>query len=202
MKASFGSVLVLLLYLLPGFLAMQLYQARYPAKPMSRFEAAGWSILHSFIILLGLASLADIFSCEALDVLSYRTNSEIQPMTIAVMLGGGVIWGGLLIAWHWLRIKFAFFPTPDPQAIWPVVVDNVPKEKLWVLVRTKQGTLYLGWVKEYSFDPTAEDHDFLLRPAYLVDNNLHVRRDLTQGGVYLNTRDIESLEMIPGKPKT
>ena len=70
-----------------------------------------------------------------------------------------------------------------------------------MLVRTRQGIFYLGWVREYSFDPGAEDHEFLLRPAYLVDNALQVQRDLTQGGVYLNTRDIESLEMIPGKPK-
>ena len=201
MKTPFGSVLVLLLYLLPGFLAMQLYQARYPAKPMSRFEAAGWSILHSFIILLGLASAAHIFGCASLDVLSHDTNSKIQPKTIIVLLGGGFIWGRILITYHWIRIRVPFLPAPDSQAIWPVVVDNVPKEKLWVLVHTKQGTLYLGWIKEYSFDPAAENHDFLLRPAYLVDKNLHVQRDLTQGGVYLNTRDIESLEMIPGKPK-
>ena len=69
-----------------------------------------------------------------------------------------------------------------------------------MIVRTKQGTLYLGWVKKYSFDPTVEDHDFLLRPAYLVDEDLNVKRDLKVGGVYLNTRDIESIEMIPGDP--
>ena len=142
-----------------------------------------------------------MLGCKALDILSPDVGSKIRPMTIAVLLGGGAIWGGILIAWHRLRIEFDFFPIPDPQAIWHVVVDNAPKEDLWVLARTKQDVLYLGWVKEYSFDPAAEDHEFLLRPAYLVDNNLHVQRDLEAGGVYLNTRDIESLEMIPGKPK-
>ena len=201
MKIPLGDTLVLLLYLLPGFLAMQIYRVRYPAKPLSRFEAIGWSILHSFLILLGLSTAAYMLGCKDPDILNPDSGSEIQPMMIAVLLGGGAIWGGILIAGHWLRIKLDFFPTPDPQAIWHVVVDNAPKDDLWVLARTKQDVLYLGWVKEYSFDPAAEDHEFLLRPAYLVDNDLHIRRDLTQGGVYLNTRNIESLEMIPGKPK-
>lgn len=204
MKIPLGDVLVLLLYLLPGFLAVQLYRAHYPAKPQSQFEVAVWSILHSFIVHLGLAGVgwvAHELGYGDLDIPSLKTDSEIQPKTISVLLGGGTVWGGVLIASYWVRVKVSFFPTPDPQAIWHVVVDNAPKKDLWMLARTKQDVLYLGWVKEYSFDPSAEDHEFLLRPAYLVDNNLHVQRDLTLGGVYLNTRDIESLEMIPGKPK-
>lgn len=70
-----------------------------------------------------------------------------------------------------------------------------------MLVRTKQGALYLGWLEQYSFDPSADDHEFVLCPAYLVDDDLNVKRDLKQGGVYLNTRDVESLEMIPGNQK-
>ena len=107
--------------------------------------------------------------------------------------------GGVLIAQHRLRIFIPFLPNPDPQAIWPVVA-TAPKEELWMIARTQQGVLYLGWVKKYSFDPAGENHDFLLRPAYLVDDDLNVKRDLSVGGVYLNTRDIESLEMIPGNP--
>ena len=145
MKIPLGDTLVLLLYLLPGFLAMQIYRARYPAKPLSRFEAAGWSILHSFIILLGLATAAYYMpGCKALDILNLDTGSKIRPVTIVVLLSGGAIWGGILIAWHRLRLQLAFFPTPDPQAIWHVVVDNAPKEDLWVLARTRQGVLYLG----------------------------------------------------------
>ncbi len=68
-----------------------------------------------------------------------------------------------------------------------------------MLVRTKQGACYLGWAESYSFDPAAEDHELLLRPAYLVDDKLNVLRTLEKGGVYMNTRDVESLEMIPGR---
>ena len=64
-----------------------------------------------------------------------------------------------------------------------------------MLACTKQGIRYFGWLERHSFDPAAENHDFLLRPAYLVDNDLYVQRDLEAGGVYLNTRDIESLEI-------
>ncbi len=198
MKIPFGDAVVLLLYLLPGFLAMQLFRARYPAKRVSQFEVVVWSVLHSFLVHLGLAGVAHVLGRGDLDLLSQGASSVIQPKTIAVLLCGGLVWGLILIACHRLRVNVAFIPSPDPLAIWPVVAGGAPKEELWALVRTKQGVLYLGWVEKYSFDPVAEDHDFLLRPAYLVNDNLDVQRDLQEGGVYLNTRDIESFEMIPG----
>jgi hypothetical protein len=57
----------------------------------------------------------------------------------------------------------------------------------------------VGWIDQYSFDPASEDHDFLLLPAYLVDESLEIVRDLRKGGVYLNTRDIEAIERMPGR---
>ena len=199
MKFPFGDVVVLLLYLLPGFLAMQLYRARYPAKRLSQFESIVWSILHSFFIHFGLRGVAYFLGCEDLGSLDPKAHSEIPTETIGVLIAGGLVWGGVLIAQHRLRIFIPFLQSPDPQAIWPVVA-TAPKEELWMIARTQQGVLYLGWVKKYSFDPAVENHDFLLRPAYLVDDDLNVKRDLSVGGVYLNTRDIESLEMIPGNP--
>lgn len=200
MKFPFGDVVVLLLYLLPGFLAMQLYRARYPSKRLSQFEAIVWSILHSLFIHFGLRGVTYFLGCEDLVSLDPKAHSEIPTMTIGVLILGGVVWGGVLIVQYQFRVLVPFLQSPDPQAIWPVVAA-APKEELWTVARTKQGTLYLGWVKKYSFDPAVEDHDFLLCPAYLVDDDLNVKRDLSVGGVYLNTRDIESLEMVPGNPR-
>ena len=199
MKLPFGDAFVLLLFLLPGFLAMQIYRARYPAKRLSQFEVIVWSVLHSFVVHLGIAGFALVLGRSDLDLLNHGTNSSIHPSTIAVLLGGGIVWGAVLVAFHWVRVKLPFLPSPDSLAIWPLAAGGSAEDELWVVARTKQGAVYLGWVEKYSFDPTAEDHDFLLRPAYLVDPDLNVERDLTKGGVYLNTRDVDSLEMIPGR---
>lgn len=189
---------VLLLYLLPGFLATQLYRARYPAKRIGQFEAVVWSVLHSFVIHLLLGLLGRISNREELNLLTRGSNTTVETQTIAVLLGGGFVWGLALIGFHCLRIRVPFLPSPDPQAIWPLAAGGVEKEQLWALVRTKGGKLYLGWIERYSFDPEAEDHDFLLCPAFEVDASLEVQRDLSKGGVYLNTRDLDSLERVPG----
>lgn len=196
-----GDVIVVLLYLLPGFVAMQLYRACYPAKRQSQFEIIVWSLLHSFIIRLGIEGAASGLGYSDLDLLTPATGSAIRASMIAIPLVGGLAWGGVLIASFGIRFHIPFLRNPDLQAVWPAIADSAPKENLWVLVRTEQGFRYLGWVTRYSFDPEAEDHDFHLRPAYLVDDDLLIQRDLTQGGVYLNTRDVESLEMIPGKQR-
>lgn len=196
----FGNAVLLLLYLLPGFLAMQLYRARYPAKHATQFEITIWSVLHSFAVHLGLAGVALVVGRPDFALLNQDRADAIQPETIGVLLTGGFLWGCILIAYHWMRIKVSFLPTPDPQAIWPVVAAGSPDDELWVLVRTKQGTHYVGWIDQYSFDPASSDHDFLLLPAYLVGESPdEVLRDLTKGGVYLNTRDVEAIERIPGK---
>ena len=198
MSIPFNEAIGLLLYLTPGFLAMQFYRVSYPAKRMSQFESIAWSIVHSFIVLLGLAGTAWIFDNSALNIFNLNRNAPIQPETILVLLAGGIVWSFFLIGFYWFRKFIPFLPDPDPQAIWPVVATHAPDDELWALVRTKQGIHYFGWLDKYSFDPAAENHEFVLRPAYLLDADLAVKRDLKQGGVYLNTRDIESFEMIPG----
>jgi len=199
MKVPFGDVFVLLLYLLPGFLAIQIYRKKHPAKQASQFEVVVWSVLHSFIVLLLLAGASYTFGLSSLNLLEQSGSSKIGATSIMVLLAGGSLWGFVLIGSHWCRTKLPFLRSPDPLAIWPVAAARVARNQLWALVRTKEGRLYLGWIEKYSFDPSMEDHDFLLRPAYLVNEDLEVERDLERGGVYLNTRDMESLEMIPGQ---
>ena len=187
-----------MLYLTPGFLAMQLYRVSYPAKRTSQFESIAWSIVHSFIVLLGLAGAAWIFDNNDLNLFNLDSYAPIQPKTISVLLIGGLVWYLILVGIYRSRKFIPLLPDPGSQAIWPIVANRAPDDELWALVRTKQGLQYFGWLDKYSFDPAAENHEFVLRPAYLLDADLAVKRDLKQGGVYLNTRDIESFEMIPG----
>ena len=182
MGIPFNEAIGLLLYLAPGFLAIQLYRVSYPAKRMSQFEHVALSIVYSFIILLGLAATSWIFDNNDFNLFNLTRDASIQPMTIFVLLIGGFVWYIFPVGFYRLRTLIPFLPNPDPQAIWPVVATHAPDDELWALVRTKQGIYYIGWLEKYSFDPAAENHEFVLRPAYLLDADLAVRRDLGKRG--------------------
>ena len=186
-------VSTLLIHLVPGFLAFQLYKAFYITKPRSQFEDIIWSVINSFFIRL------------AIEVVNLCTEFEfaltsLGPISILTALVGGLLWGGVLIGARWLWLHIPFSPDPDHLAIWVSIASKVNKEALWFDVRTKLGVHYVGWLAEYSFNPSFEDHEYLLKPAYAVEDNLSVIRNIEDGGVYLNTRDVESVEMIPGRP--
>lgn len=198
MEVPFKDVFVLLLYLLPGFLSLQLYRAKYPAKKLSDIEIIIWSIVHTFFIHVVLAGLSIVLSTPWLNFLG-KASKEVGPGEVFALLAAGLLWGFLLIFWHWSRRKLPILGEPDPLNIWFKIVVLAAREEKWALVRVKQGPIYLGWIKDFSFDPAQENQDFYLSPAHLVDDSLRSLRSLEQGGVYLNTRDVISVELVPGR---
>jgi hypothetical protein len=70
------------------------------------------------------------------------------------------------IAAHWSRFEGI---APDPQSIWVKV--NRPSND-YAVVYVDDGSVYLGWIKDYTFDPDAEDNDFLLADAKRLDEQL------------------------------
>jgi len=58
------------------------------------------------------------------------------------------------------------------------------------------GAIYLGWIKEYTFDPDVESNDFLLAGAKRVDDNLNTTYLVNGQGVYLNTRNVKRIEFV------
>lgn len=198
MEAPFKDVFVLLLYLLPGFLSLQLKRAKYPAKKLSDIETIIWSVAHTFFIHVILAGLSALLSDPRLNFLA-KKSSEIGPAEVFTLMAVGFLWGSLLIFWHWSQRKLPIFGEPDPLNIWFKIADLAAREEKWAVVRVKEGPVYLGWIKDFSYDPAQENQDFFLSPAHLVDNNLTSLRNLEEGGVYLNTRDVISIELLPGR---
>ena len=98
MGIPFNEAIGLLLYLAPGFLAMQLYRVSYPAKRMSQFENVAWSIVHSFIILLGLAGTSWIFDNNDFNLFNLNRDapSSLRPYWSCLSAGSSGIsfsWG-------------------------------------------------------------------------------------------------------------
>ncbi len=128
-----------------------------------------------------------------------RPSEEIGALEVSTLLASGLIWGGILVGGQHLRDTIGLTPERDTLAIWPKVAAMTPGSQLWAVVRVREGPLYVGWIKHFSFDPAQADRDFYLSPAFLVDDSLQVRREFRPGGVYLNTRDVTAIEFLPGR---
>jgi hypothetical protein len=202
MQTPLGNVFALILYLVPGFVALRTYRARYPVTRATDLETLIWSLVHTFVIHLGLVGLSGALDRPSLNLLSRLPASKefatVDGTVVAALLVSGFIWGLILITIHWLRRTLPFLPTPDQQSVWPVIASLAPRRQLWALIRLKEGPIYLGWIDTFTFNPDHSDHDFYLKPAFRVDETMTVRQDLSEGGVYLNTRDVQSLELVPG----
>jgi hypothetical protein len=64
------------------------------------------------------------------------------------------------------------------------------------VVYLDDGSIYLGWIKDFTFDPDADDNDFLLADAKRVDDQLAEKYAVTGRGVYLNTRNVKRIEFV------
>lgn len=185
-----------LVYVMPGFIALQLFRAKYPAKKLSEFLQVAWSLIYGVI----LATLVRGVDGRCLHgwLQSNSPGFPASRFVIALVLAG--LFGGILliglyrarffVAAHWPRWEGI---APDPQSIWAKV--NRPSND-YAVVYVDDGSIYFGWIKDYTFDPDAEDNDFLLADAKRVDEQLTEKYSITGRGVYLNTRNVKRIEFL------
>lgn len=184
------------LYVMPGFIALHLYRAKYPVKKLSEFLQVSWSLIYG-IALSGIVRWVDRRYLDG----SLHSEAPGLPWVrfIVVLAMSGLLLGGVLILVRWTRFQLAkrseVFATlePDPQSIWVKV--NQPSSD-YAVVYLDDGAIYLGWIKEYSFDPDAESNDFLLAGAKRVDDSLNTKYLINGQGVYLNTRNVKRIEFV------
>ena len=109
------------LYVMPGFVALQFYRAKYPAKRLSESLQVAWSLIYGVLLAALVHWIDGRFFNGWL-----QTNSTGFPafrLVIALMTSG-LLGGAALIAVHWSRFEVARrFPrftgiAPDPQSIW------------------------------------------------------------------------------------
>jgi hypothetical protein len=135
-------------------------------------------------------------------------DSEIQtaPLPLAFILGlltAGVIWGFLLAGFNLMRlvlsdkIRFLQFIAPDVQSIWAKV--NGAQATDWAVIFTDDGAIYMGWIKEFTYDPDADNNDFLLSRAKRLNEDGSLRYEVDGQGVYLNTKNVKRIEFVKGE---
>lgn len=170
-----SGLIEIVLYVIPGFVANETYKAFYPVRDRGQFPQLAWSVAVGVLVTTTVLSI----------------DGRWYSITLAPSPGHMPGIGSLVPTLSWL--------SPDPQSIWVQV--NRPSNQDWAVVFLRDGSVYLGYIKRYRFDPEEADQDFLLSFARRVDDNLKIVYEIPGQGVYLNTRDVIRIEFIPGSQR-
>lgn len=185
-----------LVYVMPGFIALQLFRAKYPAKKLSEFLQVAWSLIYGVILATCLRSADSRFLHGRLqsNAPGFPGSRFVIALVITGLLGGilliGLYRARFFVAAKWPRLEGI---APDPQSIW-VKVNRQTND--YAVVYVDDGSIYFGWIKDFTFDPDAQDNDFLLADAKRVDEQLTEKYSVTGQGVYLNTRNVKRIEFL------
>lgn len=189
-----------ILYLAPGFIALELYRAVYPARERNQFAQITWSIIFGVVIFTFIKGVDEHYLNYALH--SKSTGFPAFRFIIALFLSGLSV-GCVRIVFHRLRFKISMlhtilkFMAPDPQSIWAKINERTNKD--WAVVFLNDSSIYLGWISMYTYNPNVENQDFILTMAKRVDENLKTLYIVNGQGVYLNTKDVKRIEFVKGK---
>jgi hypothetical protein len=199
---QFNDLTLFVLYVIPGFIALEVFRYAYPVKTRSDFIIVTWSVVLGLSTSYGLIWLNNTL----LDNFFRFKPDELPGITflLALILGGALI-GFLRIALRRLRTFLANAKpglnrlNPDPRSIWHEV--NQAKGEYWAVVFLDDTSIYLGYIQSFRSDPDLQDQDFLLSHASRVDNRLRVTYEIDGLGVYLNTRNVKRIEYYAGTEK-
>jgi len=184
---------------MPGFLALHLYRTVYPVKGLSEFLQVAWSLIYGVV----LASLVRAVDSRFLNLRLHSADEGFPKLAfvLALMLAG-LLWGFCPVGLNRLRTVLSRtfgalkFIAPDTQSIWAKV--NQPQNTDWAVVYTDDGAIYMGWIKEFTYDPDSTDNDFLLSMAKRINDDLTLRYEVDGQGVYINTRNLKRIEFVRG----
>jgi len=189
-----------IVYAMPGFLALHIYRGVYPVKGLSEFLQAAWSVIYGVALAALVRGLDAVYLRNAL-----HSADEGFPRLrfILTLAAAGVFWGFLLAGFNWTRLllsgrfRFLRFIAPDVQSIWAKV--NRSQSTDWAVVFAEDDVIYIGWIKEFTYDPDADDNDFLLSQAKRLNADGSVQYEVDGQGVYLNTRNVKRIEFVKGE---
>jgi hypothetical protein len=197
---QFNTVAEFVLYVIPGFIALEVYRAAYPVKTRSDFVSLTWSAIFGIMISYFLIWINGTLLSN---VLHYTAGSLPSFEFLLGLICFGLAIGLIRILLHFLRFKVAASYkafrglNPDPQSVWVQV--NRTNNRQWATVFLDDASIYLGFIETYKYDPDAIDQDFLLGQARRVDENLNVLYSVDGLGVYLNTKNVKRIEFYKGE---
>ncbi len=195
---QFDNIATILLYVLPGFLAWEIYDSYFPAKKKSDFSEIAWSV----IISIALYTIVKIIDNKFNFRLFENKLAFPRVRTIVILLLLGALFGFLLIAIRKGRFYFAGFSErlsfikPKQTSTWAVI--NNKNEPSWACIKIVDGSIYLGYISLWKYDPNEAEYDLLLSQARKVDADLNTIYDITGKGVYIRSQNIVTIEFYDG----
>jgi hypothetical protein len=184
-------------YVAPGFIASEIYYSHYPVKQRTALTQLAQSVVGGVVIV----SLIRWLDTDLLAGAIHSSLPGIPDIRFAfALIAFGLLSGYVAVAQLSLRSTLArrferlSWLSYSPDSIWQFV--NRPDVKDWSVVYLKDGSIYLGWISRYRFDPDAPDQDFLLAKARRVNDRLRLIYEVDGIGVYLNTRDVNRVEFV------
>ncbi len=190
-------IIEFLLYIIPGFLSIELYRYFYPGKALAKFNFVAWSLIYGIFIFSFVKYIDE-------NCFNFYLNSSKEGFPdfkfISAIIVGGLVFGISKIIIHDLLFSISNkhenlrYLAPDPLSIWAKI--NQKNNDNWAVVFLNDGSIYMGYIGEYKFDPNSENQDFLLKDAKRIDDNLEEQYSVNGIGVYINTKDISRIEFI------
>ena len=194
---TFSDIVQFLLYVIPGFISIELFRSRFPAKTRTDFFTISWSIVFG-VAVTSLLIWLDANGLHGL--LAYELKGLPSIQFIASLVVAGLLIGIMRVGLRELRLLVSRRPgaprwlTPDVNSIWARV--NQTGTEQWAVAFLDDDVQYLGYIKYFRNDPDEKDQDFLLAEAFRVDKNRRVIYKVNGVGVYLNTRDVRRIEFL------
>jgi hypothetical protein len=200
---TFSDIVQFLLYVVPGFISIEYFRARFPAKARTDFVTISWSV----VVGVGVTSLLiwlDTYPLHGL--LGHRPTGFPGPVFLVALFASGLLAGVLRVGMRQLRMLLSErvpsleWLAPRVSTTWARV--NQAGTDQWAMVFLDNDVQYLGYIQYFRNDPDAGDQDFLLAEAERVDRNRKPVYHVQGAGVYLNTRDVRRIEFLDSYSST
>ena len=195
---SFENLVNYLLYVVPGFISVAIYRSFYPAKKDSDFARLAWSIVYGILIY----AVADWLIQHFYWSLELNPNRFPSVGALGLLFTLAIIAGYFRVLWQASRFavvkqcRWLRFLRPARRTVWAEVNSEEPTE--WAVVKLKDGSRYMGYISNWTFDPDATEHEFILSEARRVDDDFNPLYEIQGRGVYMRTSAVDHIEFWLG----
>lgn len=196
LNSDISSLIAVVLFLLPGFLAIMFFQYLIPTREKSDLQTIVLSVASS----VGLSYLTQTFY-GLINYLS-QLNLSLKPSKFVLSFTGLIIglWLAMLLAKLFRSKKFDnfnshFLKRKPFGRVWDHFLDAPPNTA--VKVFTSDNKIYIGIIKEFSIDPSDEVQELVLwKPVYYDSFYKKPYRINEVNTVLLKAHSITSIEKI------
>jgi len=183
-----------ILYLLPGFLFIEIFRKYFPTKRDSDFARILLSVLWSLPLFTLSYLINKHYPFKVPDIIlsgkSIKTSLVIYLYSISIILAYSRV---LIRNMRFDARKYSSLKliTPKHQSLW----HKINWDREWAVIITKDGQRYLGYISDYTYDiESPDDVDLLLSKADCVDERLNIKYKIKGKGIYIKLSEISRIE--------